>query len=146
MNAKEYLQQIRVLNAKADAIDMELHELREETALLRSSWPDGQPHGKGGKSDPVGNEAAALADQERKLEREYLLLLFQIRAKRYEIIMLLDKIQNAECHDLLTQRYVRAERWEQIAINMGYSYQWVAGPLHNKALQMVDQILKNTNT
>lgn len=142
MSAKEYLIQIKTLQAKARAIEEELATIREEIGALRSPWPDGQPRGSA-TSDPVGAEAVKLAEQTGKLEAEYRAKLFEIQRKRMEIITLLDGLEDAECHELLIQRYVRCERWEQIAINMGYSYQWVAGPLHGRALAMVEKLLNN---
>ena len=141
MTTKQYLNQIRTLEARTKAINAELDAIRDEVGTLGSPWPDGQPHGSG-KTDPVAAEAVKLAEQMKRLEAEYRRKLFEIQRKRMEIITLLDGIGDAECHDLLCQRYVRCERWEQIAVNMGHSYQWVAGPLHSKALALVAALIK----
>lgn len=140
MTAKEYLSQVRVLDKQNKALELELEALREEAGNLKSMWPDGQPHGTG-TTDPVATEAVKLAEQADKLEIEYRRRLFEIRKKRFEILTLLENVDDAECHDLLCQRYVRCLRWEQIAVNMEKSYQWVAGPLHSKALQLVARLL-----
>lgn len=141
MTAKEYLSQIRVLTKKAEAIEQELTAISEEAGNLKSHWPDGQPHAPG-LSDPVAAEAVKLAEKTHKLEAEYKQRLFEIQRKRMEIITLLDNLEDADCHELLCQRYVRCARWEQIAVDMGYSYQWVAGPLHGRALGLVEKLLK----
>ena len=41
---------------------------------------------------------------------------------------------DAECINLLYKRYFMFETWEQIAVDMEYTYQWVSGGLHKKAL------------
>lgn len=140
MTAKEYLSQIKTLQKKNDALEQELEAIREEAGNLQSPWPDGQPHGTG-TTDPVATEAVRLAEQRNKMEEEYRRRLFDIRKKRYEILNTLEGIEDAECHELLCQRYVRCLRWEQIAVNMEKSYQWVAGPLHSKALQLVARLI-----
>ena len=62
MTAKEYLTEVRridadiqMLTAEIDKIRLEMSGLIDDT--ISSSWPDGQPHGTG-TGDPVGEKAA----------------------------------------------------------------------------------------
>ncbi len=45
----------------------------------------------------------------------------------------IDSISNDEYRLLLTLRYLNYDTWEQIAVKMGYTYQWVH-VLHSRAL------------
>lgn len=140
MNAKEYLQQVKQLNYQIQNIDDEIKQLRSEIITIRSSWPDGQPHGTG-TSDPVGEVATKLADELTELEHKQLDLQSRLWRKRTEIVATIGKLQHPEHNRLLYLRYVQLEMWEQIAVEMHYTYQWVAGPLHSNALQELQQIL-----
>ena len=123
---------------RADA----LHDLLEEYGSAEAIYDRFVRSGGAFLKERAGeNGVTKLAEQADKLETEYRRRLFEIRKKRFEIITLLEKIDDAECHDLLCQRYIRCLRWEQIAVNMEKSYQWVAGPLHSKALQLVARLL-----
>lgn len=140
MTAKEYLLQIKQLNAQIKNVEDEIHSLREKEISIRTSWPDGQPHGSG-TTDPTGEMAVRLADQLLDLEETSLRLQTALWRKRNEILETLGKVKTAEHNRLLYLRYVQSETWEQIAVDMHYTYQWVAGPLHGNALLELEKIL-----
>ena len=140
MLAKEYLQQVKNIDCQIKNIDDEIKQLRSEIITIRSAWPDGQPHGTG-TSDPVGNTATKLADKLDALEHKHMEMLSKLWHKRTEIVNNLGKMQHAEYNRLLYLRYVKLEMWEQIAVDMHYTYQWVAGSLHSNALEELQQIL-----
>lgn len=141
MSAKEYLMQVRMLTNKIKNLDEEIRDIRSEIITVRSSWPDGQPHGAG-LSNPVESAVEKLIDQLQKIELQQLMLHSQLWSARNEVIETIGKVSHAEYNRLLYLRYVQGEMWEQIAVDMGYTYQWVAGPLHSNALQEVEEILK----
>lgn len=140
MTAKEYLMQIRKLNSDIQNIDDEIKKLREETASLRSAWPDGQLHGTG-TTDPTGRVAVQLADELADAERRHVQCRRKLWRKRLEVIEAIRKVERADCSRLLYLRYVQCERWEQIAVEMDFTYQWVAGGLHSIALKEFEKIL-----
>lgn len=157
MSAKAYLGQVRILRARErilqDQIDIIRAELEAAEVTLRSAWPDGQPHGTG-VTDPVGEKAAAdvdariqekrkqLMDQLTDIEVQLLRVKSDLYAKRMEIIETIGSIPDADCNTLLYMRYVKCETWEQIAVSMHFTYQWVAGPLHGKALALMEKVLE----
>ena len=47
----------------------------------------------------------------------------------------------SECITLISKRYFQFKTWEEIAVEMGYTYQWVSGGLHQKALVQVQKAL-----
>ena len=46
-----------------------------------------------------------------------------------------------ECITLISKRYFQFKTWEEIAVDMNYTYQWVSGGLHQKALAQVQKAL-----
>ena len=48
---------------------------------------------------------------------------------------------DADCINLLHKRYFMYETWEQIAVEMNFTYQWVSGGLHRKALSQFQKAL-----
>lgn len=141
MNAKEYLSQIQILDNKIKNLEDEIRDIRSEIITVRSSWPNGQPHGTG-VSNPVEQAVEKLIDQLEDIEKQHIMLQSKLWSARNEVIETIGKVSHAEYNRLLYLRYVQGCLWEQIAVQMGYTYQWVAGPLHSNALQEVDEILK----
>lgn len=158
MEAKEYLQQIELIDAKIKGIEGNIKKIRAELERLgdisiNSSWPDGQPRGNK-ITDPTANKAI---DLEEKYRKKHDILVNQLRhyeydqieerarlwSKRMEVINTIAQVPDSTAHRLLTLRYIELKRWEAIAVDMGYTYQWVAGGLHSQALLMVSDILKN---
>ena len=80
MDAKEYLMQVRRLNARLKVINSTIERLRDDINSLsdvsiKSTWPDGQPHGTK-ITDPTGTSALRILDateEKRQQLREELL-------------------------------------------------------------------------
>lgn len=140
MTAKEYLLQVHKLDVMIRNLDDEIQKLRAEEVSVRSTWPDGQPHGSG-TTDPTGTMAIKLADQLSDLEDSQMELRSKLWHKRNEIILTIGKLERPEHNRLLFLRYVDGCTWEEIAVDMHYTYQWVAGPLHGNALQELEKII-----
>lgn len=140
MTAKEYLNQVRVLDYQIKNIDDEIRDIRSEIITIRSSWPDGLPH-SAGTTSPVEQTVEKLVDELESLETEQLLLRSKLWTTRNRIIDTIGQVQRAESNRLLYLRYVQLKRWEEIAVDMNYTYQWVCGTLHPNALYEVQEIL-----
>ena len=156
MLAKEYLNQVGIIDAKLKMIDANIERLRRELynledISLSSSWSDGQPHGMK-ITDPTGDKAVRLAEKnsERReelrrqlsdYEYKQILVRSQLWAKRMEVIDTIGRIHDPKCYRLLTMRYVEGAKWELIAVDLDLTYQWVAGPLHSKALILLQEVL-----
>ena len=48
---------------------------------------------------------------------------------------------DSECITLISKRYFQFKTWEEIAVDMNFTYQWVSGGLHQKALAQVQKAL-----
>ena len=140
MNAKEYLLQVRYLDAAIKRLDKELNRARNELITLRSSWPDGQPHGKGGKSDPVGNKAAKLADDIIRIEEIQLMTRARLWRVRAEVVNTIGKVSDPLLQEILYSHYVDGIKWEDVAADVGYTDRHIRN-LHNVGLKQVDKII-----
>ena len=139
MTAKEYLQQIYKLNELIE------HDQRE-IALLRalitniSALNTENERVKGGidNHDKIGDVIANIDEYERKLNSEidrYVDLRNEVHGK----IM---KVKNNDARLILFYRYMEFMKWEEIAVTMHYTFQWVH-VLHKRALQDFEKILNS---
>jgi len=161
MKAKEYLNQVGIIDARLKMIDANIARLRKELASLdsitiNSSWPDGQPHGTI-ITDPTSRQAVKLADTPNEkreqlkaelLDYEYKEILARSRlwSKRMEVIETLSLIYDAAepmtkvyCR-LLSLKYLESKTWEEIAVDIGYTFRHTLR-LHGIALQRLERIL-----
>ena len=108
-------------------------EILEEIQRLRmdkmfpSVVNDGMP--RGCDQSDLSDYAALLDEQIELLKKERL-----EKAKAYAGIE--DKIRKMEDEDeqrVLRLRYIHGLKWEEVAVKMGYSWQWVH-KIHSKAL------------
>ena len=162
MNAKEYLNQVGIIDAQIKVIESNIERIRKELYLLddislTSSWTDGQPHGvKIG--DPTGRKASELADATNakkeslkkslaEYEHQQMCKRSELWSRRMEVIGTITKI--AETPDamsrvyykLLIARYIDFMSWEQIAVEIGYTirHTW---RLHGEALRRIERIIE----
>lgn len=142
MTTKEYLLQVRKLDTTIKRLDQELARARNELITLRSSWPDGQPHGSGGKSDPVGEKAAQLADTITRIETEQLETRSHLWYVRSVIIEKIGGVADPLLQEILYSHYVDGKCFEQIAVDIGYSWRHTIRK-HGEALQAMDVVLKS---
>lgn len=163
MNAKEYLMQVGMIDAKLKAVDYMVAGIRKELRLignvdLSPSWPDGQP--KGNKTtDPTGVKAVKLADQNSKAreklkeqlieyEHQQIELRSQLWTKRMEVTEKLSRLGESGnpmarvYHRLLTMKYLSYATWEEIAVEINYTWRHTIR-LHGEALKEMERILKN---
>lgn len=161
MNAKEYLMQVGMIDAKLKIIDANISRIRKELKgigdiSVTSSWPDGQPHGTK-TTDPTGRKATKLADMYSirrdaliksltELEYDQIMTRSQLWKKRMEV---LEKIQevyipadamSSVYFRLLTMRYIEGSSFETIAEDIGYTWRHTIR-LHEEALARMEAIL-----
>ena len=142
MTTKEYLLQVRKLDSTIKRLDQEITRARNELITLRSSWPDGQPHGSGGKSDPVGEKAAKLADTITRIEEKQLETRSRLWYVRSVIVEQIGRVADPLLQEILYSHYVDGKRFEEIAVDIGYSWRHTIRK-HGEALQAMEQIIKS---
>lgn len=135
MIAKDFLLQYRLAMMRIKNAEQDLAAIREERESIEVSL-DGMPKGSN-LSDKTAELAVKLAD----LEVQILKMRSRAWSIRMEIINTLDRLTDPAEVRLLHLRYIEGFTWEMIAVDMNYTYQWVAGPLHGQALQSLEKIL-----
>ena len=137
MNAKDYLLQYKLMTAKIERAEQDLREIREERSSISVNL-DGMPRGTD-LSERTAKLAVMLAD----MERELIYMRSKAWRVRMDIIRTLGKLTNPTHFNLLHFRYIDGYKWEKIAVEMNYSYQWVADTLHKSALHELEEVLNN---
>lgn len=111
---------------------MERHELRIKEIRYNKMCPsiilDGMPHTS--NHNDLSSYAALLEQEERK----YLKARYQRIKMCREISDKIERLEQEDEKDILTYRYIKLMKWEDISEKMLYSCQHVHR-IHNKAIQ-----------
>lgn len=90
-----------------------------------------------GDMQKIETYSIKIADLKSKIARELVELLDYKKTAR----KLIRESCSTDCVTLLHKRYFQYKKWEEIAVEMNYSYQWVSDGLHKKALSQVQKAL-----
>ena len=135
MTAKEYIQRYKLMTTKIETAERELADLREKSTAVAVNL-DGMPHGSR-LSDRTARLAAEIADSEAALTD----MRAQAERIRRDIIRTLDRLSDPTDFKLLYLRYIQGYKWETVAAELHYSYQWTSGHLHDHALESLQDVL-----
>ena len=124
---KEYLKGYQRALREIDRVRELLLELQIDK-MCPSLTQDGMPHGSG-TSDLSGYMA-------KKENLEMRLLKAQEKALNEldDITDHIDRLRDDNEIDVLFNRYIKDMGWEEIAVKMGYSWQWIH-KIHSSALK-----------
>lgn len=136
MRAINYLSRIEVMDAKIETKTEELERLRTLAEKTTAS---------------IGSERVQVSGNQQKLE-DCVIKIVQVQEEinasidrfvdyKREAMELIDNACDADCIKLLYKRYFSYMKWEEIAVDMNYTYQWVSGGLHQRALSQVQKAL-----
>ena len=136
MKAIDYLEQIKILDAKIETKTEELERLRTLAEKTTAS---------------AGGERVQASGNQQKLE-DCVIKIVQAQNEinasidrfvdyKKEAMELIDRACDADCIKLLYKRYFSYMKWEEIAVDMNYTYQWISGGLHQRALSQVQKAL-----
>lgn len=123
---KEYLRSYQKALRREQDILEEIQQLRMDK-MFPSLANDGMPHGSS-QSD-LSDYAALLDEQIEELKKERL---ERVRL-RSQIEKSIRKMNDEDEQRVLRLRYIKGLKWEEIAIDMGYTWQHVHKK-HAKAL------------
>ena len=136
-NAKEYLDQVRLLDTQIKNKLDEIADLRSMIMHITSTLrPDGG-FPSGGASDKVGNTVSKIVD----LEQEVNASIDKFVDMKREISKTIEQLKDPDESRLLHLKYFKYMIWEEIAIEMGYTYRNVCY-IHSRALQSVNKLLE----
>ena len=135
MTPKEYLQQYRDAVRRAKASMDHLDELR---AMAERITPNYGSSGGGGHQtgDRLGAAVARIVDAEARVDAEIELMTATAREIRKTIEAVPEPYRT-----LLYERYINGKAWEQVAVDMHYSYRGVT-KMHGRALQAVRECIE----
>lgn len=135
MNVKQYLRQIwrldNIINAKLDQVT-ELRSLAEKI----TSQPRHDATQVVGGSDRISDIVSKIVDLETEINKS----IDELIDLKQEIMALIDSMPNDDYKLLLTLRYLNYKTWEEIAVEMNYTYRWIH-VLHGRALAEFEKIL-----
>jgi hypothetical protein len=133
MTVKQYLNQLCILKQKADQKRKELKHVKQESLICnRSGALTGKVQTSFSRTgSPTERYAIRLSDLENAVNESILTYL----EERDGIVDQIHELDNSSYIEVLHKRYVEDIRnFENIACDMGYSYQYVLN-IHAEALK-----------
>ena len=109
-------------------IEEQLAELRLSKLSPGMSIGDGMPHGSDMRDL---SDYAAKVDE---LERELIQARYDRIQSFRKVQAAIEELEDETEKDLLTYRYLKGMKWEEIAVEMGYSWRAVH-KIHSRALE-----------
>ncbi|MCI5617918.1 MAG: DUF1492 domain-containing protein [Ruminococcus sp.] len=137
MNAKEYLNRVRLTDISINTKSDELYHLK-----LKSLQVSPQSQGERVQSSCSGGDFTKIIDRivllQDKINEEIDLLVELKEQARTLIHMLTDERYKT----VLTEYYLNHKTWEQVADCMNYDLRWVYR-IHGKALKEFSKVLNS---
>lgn len=137
MTTKEYLNQVRNLESKMKILKEEIDTLRE-MVVSTGAIQQGERVLSSGTQDKMAETICKINEK----ECEWNDLMREFALARANVIINIQKLNNPEYEQILYKRYCQSKKWEEIALEMNYTYQWVC-KLHGRALLELDKVLNN---
>lgn len=138
MTAKTYLKQIRTLDIKIDDCMDEMEQLKSLATKVTCAY-GGEVVSGSKNPDKMTAVVAKIIKLQEDINRD---VDKYVDIKR-EAIELLSQVENPTHYKILHSRYVLYKTWEQIACEIGFTYQWVC-QLHGVALLEFEKIMKKS--
>lgn len=133
MTAKEYLNRVRRQNYILKQTERELNEIRADILTIRASSLS--EHVSGSKNSDTADKYIRLEKYMEKVNAEWDKLIDMREAAKDLIGAMPDPMHRA----VLYARYINGQRWEDIAMDMHYSWKGIF-KLHGQALRVFDQM------
>lgn len=135
MKAIEYLSQIKTMDAKINTDIEELAQL-EALATKTTSVLGGERVQASGSQQKMADCVAKIVEMKDQINRE-IDEYIDFKNDARKVVCACD----ADCLTLVHKRYFQFKTWERIAVEMNFTYQWVSGGLHQRALAQVQRVL-----
>lgn len=134
MTIKEFLNQAFILEKRIKDKKEELEKIIIDSVAIMSPRFDNEIR-VNNYNDKIGDITCKKIELVNMIfeQSEHLLKL------KYEIINLIESIENQEYRRLLELRYIQYLKWEEIALKMDYSYRHTT-KLHSFALKECEKI------
>lgn len=132
MTAKEFLNQIRRQEKLLRAVERERDQIRADMLNLKGARLTERVTGT--KQSDLSEAYIRLETYQERVSRR-LDKLIELREQGKKLIAM---VEDTDQQTILYDRYINCMSWEQIAVNMHYTYRWVL-QLHGKALQNLEK-------
>ena len=127
---KEYLGEIKRLSVAIDSMERSIETLREDIASIQGISYDKDRVQSSASSDGMVNKMIRLDELVSEMEDT----MIERAKKRAEITTQITMMPNGTYMQILFKRYVEMQKFEQIALDMCYSYDRVRH-LHQEACE-----------
>jgi len=128
MTSKEYLSQAyrldQQINSKIESLESLNALATKATAVLT-----GMPHSPNRGTSSFADTICKIIDLQEEINTD---IDRYVDIKR-NITECISRVSNTDYRLLLEKRYLQGEKWEEIAVDLGYDLRWVHR-LHKKAL------------
>lgn len=138
MNAKEYLTQLQRLDAVINQKIMELGDLRAMSISTNSvDYSDERVQTSRSNEAPFVKIVSRIVDLDAEINRE----IDNFVDEKHKIINQIQGLKNTDHISLLYKRYVEFKKFEIIAVEMNFTYQYVLN-MHSCALKEFEKTYK----
>jgi DNA-directed RNA polymerase specialized sigma subunit len=131
MNAKEYLSQAWYLDKRIRTRERQLDWLKSHAVYVSPKLAEA-PKAPSIRRSPVEEAVVRITE----LENEITTSIAQLMRLKTEIAEAIRSVNNMECETLLEMRYLTFLSWDQVAVQLSYSQDYIYH-LHRKALGLV---------
>lgn len=135
--AQEFLKGIMLLDAKIDARQCEIDDLKEKLLHITPTLSPDKGGGGGYAHDKMAGTMARIVDLQALINDEIDRLVDQ----KAEAMNMLNSMKNPVHMTVLHRRYFLHQSFERIATDMNYTYRWVTR-LHGRALQDFAKVMQ----
>ena len=133
MSAKQYLLQVRGLDAEINRKQERLEYLR--CAATRTTPVQGGGTGGGSISDRIGTIGAKIADLDAEINAD----IDRLNDLKWEIAFKVNMLDNKQEAELLERHYVKLQSWKRMSAQMGIGLSRLHR-IHRRALEHLEYI------
>ena len=126
---KRYLWQYQECKRELERLEAERIEVRLNK-MFPSVVQDGMPHALG------CSDLSGYASKVDELDRKIMKARYKRIQTLTDIRNRINAVKNQSEREVLTYRYISGMKWEDIAVKMDYSWQWLH-KVHSKALKSI---------
>ena len=137
MTAKEHLQQVYAIQRKIKRLQDRREDLRADLYSVKS--PSDLPEIRV-QTSITGDKMLELVAKVDELERGIIAEIDELTEKKQEIIAEIERVPQENYRQLLFDRYILCQKWEQIALDRDKGVRWIYR-LHGKALNTFEKVL-----
>lgn len=126
---KEELKKYVPLMREAEDLKKQVERLEDEAKSLKAVVIDGMPK-RNCVNDSVGNIVVRVNDLRTEYLEKYDLALCEL----YKIERIIENLENSIERQLMRKRYIEGKRWEDICVELSYSWKQIHR-IHSKILK-----------